>query len=236
MNILLTIAARGGSKGVKNKNIRTLCGTPLIEISIRQALQWGKARDIVVTTDSAEIAEVAKKAGAQVPFLRPADMASDTAAKVPALRHALLEMERKNSLQYDLVVDLDPTAPVRSVQDIEGCFKLFLEKKPKTIFSAVVSHKSPYFNMVEVNTGGFAELCKRPPASVVRRQDAPVVYALNASIYVYDRNYLADVNNNSVISDQSIVYPMADMSAFDIDREVDFKFIEFLVKEGLVCI
>lgn len=233
MNILLTIAARGGSKGVKDKNIRPLCGKPLIAVTIAQALAWKKASHIVVTTDSEAIAEVSKKYGAEVPFLRPAELATDTAAKVPVLRHALQTFEAMTHETFDIVVDLDPTAPVRRVEDLDRCLELFLTKKPKTLFSVIPAQKNPYFNMVEAGQDGFVHLSKSLPEGVSRRQDAPKVFAMNASIYFYSREYLLDPNVSSPISDRSVCYVMDELASLDIDREIDFKFVEFLAKEGL---
>ena len=125
MKILLTICARKGSKGVKNKNIRFLLGKPLIAYSIDQALNWGRASHVVVSTDSKEIAEIAKSFGAEVPFIRPANLAQDRSPKLPVLRHALLECERIFQQKYDIIVDLDPTSPLRTSNDIEGCYSIF---------------------------------------------------------------------------------------------------------------
>lgn len=237
MNILLTIGARGGSKGVKNKNIRALMGKPLIAYTISQALLWGKARRVIVTTDSPQIAGAAREYGAEVPFLRPSELATDAAPKVPAIRHALIECERIHSETYDVVVDLDPTAPARSIEDLDACLALFMEKRPKTLFSVVVAHKNPYFNLVELNPDGFAHLSKEPPGgSVFARQSAPVVYAMNGSIYFYDRKYLIDEQTISPISDKSIIHVMSDWSGYEIDREVDFDFTEFLVSKGRIRI
>ncbi len=203
----------------------------MIEISIRQALKWGKADQIVVTTDSSEIAEIAKRAGAEVPFLRPRDLATDEIGKLPALRHALIESEKIFGKTFATIVDLDPTAPIRNIEDIENSYRIFLERKCKSLFSAVLAHKSPYFNMVEVDSSGFAHLAK-DAGRISRRQDAPKVYAMNASIYVYQRDYLIDPNTVSAISSQSVVYEMAEISGVDIDREIDFRFVEFLVSSG----
>lgn len=233
MKLLLTIAARGGSKGVANKNIRMLANHPLIGITIRQAQKWGQAEHIVVTTDSEAIAEVAREYGAEVPFLRPAEMATDTAGKVPALRHALLEMEKRTGSRFDAVLDLDPTAPIRKIADLDACLALFQKQKPKTLFSVVKAHKSPYFNMVEVDAHGFANLSKNA-GLIQRRQDAPAVYAMNASIYIYQREYLANPETQKPVSDQSIIYEMDEWAGIDIDREIDFKFIDFLLREGSI--
>jgi CMP-N,N'-diacetyllegionaminic acid synthase len=233
-NILIFIGARGGSKGVKGKNIRSLAGKPLIVHTIKQALKWGKAKRVVVSTDSPNIAKIAKQAGALVPFLRPAQLASDKAPKLLAVKHCLAECEKLLDDNYDIVVDLDATAPIRSIKDLDACLRLFLKYKPTTLFSVVSAHKNPYFNMVEEKKDGRIELCKKLPGRIVRRQDAPKVYAMNASIYFYQRDYLANTENPSPITNNSRVYVMDELSGVDIDREIDFKFVEFLVKEGLV--
>ncbi len=233
MNILLTIAARGGSKGVKNKNIRTINNIPLIAITIGQAIKWGKAAKIIVTTDSEEIALTAKKYGAQVPFLRPPELATDTAGKIPALRHAVLESERIFSEKYDLLVDLDPTAPIRKISDLDSCLDLFLKNRPKSIVSVTKAKKNPYFNMVELNKSGFLKISKELDGSIIRRQDAPQVYSMNASIYFYSRDYILDQNTKSALSDKSMIYEMDDLSSVDIDREIDFNYIEYLIKHGV---
>lgn len=235
MKILVTICARGGSKGVPNKNIRPLLGKPLIAYSIEQAQRWGRADRIIVSTDSEDIARVAKEFGAEVPFLRPSALATDTAEKLPVLRHALTIAEEIHG-RFDVLVDLDACSPLRTVEDLENCRHLFLEKRPKTLFSAVVAHKNPYFNMVEVDPSGWAHLCKKLPLDkrgVTRRQDAPAVYNMNASIYFYQRDVVADESLRTCFTDRSLVYEMNEFTAFDIDREIDFKLVEFILKEGL---
>lgn len=232
MKILVTIAARGGSKGVKNKNIRELCGKPLIAYTIEQALKWGKASKVLVSTDSPEIAETARRFGAEAPFLRPPELSTDTAPKVPVIRHAWREAEKLYGETYDFVVDLDATAPLRRITDIETALKTAMKKRSSTLFSVVPAHKNPYFNMVELARDGCARLCKKPGESVKRRQDAPKVYDLNASIYVYSREFLQG-DSPTVFTDRSAVHVMDEMSGTDIDKEVDFKFVEFIIKERL---
>lgn len=233
LKILVTIAARGGSKGIKGKNIRPLMKKPLIAHTIAQALAWGKATDVIVTTDSPAIAKIAEAYGAQVPFIRPVHLATDTMGKVPVIRHALVECERIYSKKYDVVVDLDVTAPIRSILDLNRCLAMFVEKRPTTIFSVVPSHKNPYFNMIEKGKKGRIKLCKKLPMGIVRRQDAPKVYDANASIYFYERNYLLKSKNPRPINSQCEIYVMDEISGVDVDREIDFKYIEFLVKEGV---
>jgi len=231
--ILVTVCARGGSKGVKGKNVRLLNGKPLISCTIKQALDWGKASRIVVSTDSEEIANISREYGAEVPFIRPSDLATDRAGKVPVIRYALLESERVYREKYDIIVDLDVTAPIRTIQDLDSALELFDVKSPKTLFSVVAAHKNPYFNMVEIDKQGKAHLSKRPVDPVLRRQDAPTVYSMNASIIMFARDFLLDESNLSAQSDNSIPYVMDEIASIDVDREIDLKFIEFLIKEGL---
>lgn len=233
-NLLITICARGGSKGIKGKNIRGLAGKPLIAYTLQQAKQWDRGKHIIVSTDSEDIAKVAKQFGAEVPFMRPLELATDTTGKVSAIKHALVSCEQIFKEKYDAVMDLDVTSPIRTIQDLEKAYQLFLEKKPKTLFSVVPAHRNPYFNMVEEVEDDRVNLCKK--GDFIRRQDAPKVYDMNAAIYIYDREFLMDGNNENVVSDNSIIYKMRDESRIDIDSELDFKFIEFLIKENIISI
>lgn len=232
-NLLITICARGGSKGIKSKNIRKLAGKPLIYYTIKQATGWARGKHVVVSTDSEEIARIAKEYRAEVPFMRPQELASDIAGKVAAIKHALESSEEIFGETYDVVMDLDVTSPVRTVQDLENAYKLFLEKRPKTLFSVTPARRNPYFNMVEDIEDGKVKLCKA--GNFARRQDAPKVYDMNASIYIYDRNFLLENGNESAVSDNSIIYVMDDIS-IDIDSELDFKFIEFLIKKNIISL
>jgi len=233
--ILVIIAARGGSKGIKNKNIRNLRGKPLIAHTILQAIRWGKADKIICSTDSEYIARIAKEYGAQIPFIRPKNLAGDKIGKIPVLRHALLHTERISKSRFDIIIDLDATAPVRRSVDIENALRIFRKSKAKSVFSVTHCRKNPYFNMVETGKNGFVHLVKQSKTPFARRQDAPVVYDMNASIYVYDRRYLLDERTTTAISNKSAISIMNKWSAFDIDEESDFQLIEFLCcKKGLV--
>lgn len=232
-NILCTICARGGSQGVKNKNIRLLLNRPLIAYTIQQALKWGRARHVVVSTDSQRIAEIAKRYGAEIPFIRPKILASHTSPKLFSVRHALIQSEKLFKERYDIVVDLDVSAPLRTIKDLDRCLEIFAKKKPMTLFSVVKAHKNPYFNMVEQKKDGFVKLCKKLSAKIARRQDAPPVYSMNSSIYFYSRNFLLHKKNSLPFSHRSAVYIMNDISRYDIDSEIDFKFIELLMQKGI---
>jgi len=236
MKILAVIAARGGSKGVKNKNIRLLADKPLIAHTILQIKRWGKFDKFIVSTDSEQIADIARKFGAEVPFLRPLSLAGDASSKMDALRHALLKAEEHYGEKFDALLDLDATSPVRTTEDIDGILTVFKEKKVPCVFSVVKARKNPYFNMVEELFDGSVEICKKRNVKVTRRQDAPAVYDMNASMYVYDRDFLLDGKNIMPYSKKACVYEMGELSSVDIDTELDFRFIEFLVKEGEITL
>jgi len=231
--ILCTICARGGSKGVKNKNIRDLAGQPLISYTINQALKWDKAAHVIVSTDSKEIAEVARCFGGEVPFMRPGNLAEDKTPKLLAIRHALKESEKFYGERFDIVVDLDATAPLRRINDLDNCLNLFLKRRADTLFSVVKAHRNPYFNMVEENKEGFARLVKPMPKLAHRRQDAPRVWDMNASIYFYRRDFLLWDKSLTPFGGKAAIYVMDELSRYDIDSELDFKFVEFLIKEGI---
>lgn len=229
MKILGTICARGGSKSVKNKNIRELIGKPLIAYTVEYFKKWGKADRIICSTDSKEIADIAKQYGAEIPFMRPAELATDNAAKLPVLQHALKYCEKQDGCRYDILVDLDPTAPLRKFNHIEEAFKLFIDSDANDLVSVCESYKNPYYNMLEVDEKGYAHLSKELSQSLVRRQDSPEVYDMNASIYIYHRDFL--INTDKIISDKMIIYKMPEITSVDIDREMDFQFTEFLLKK-----
>jgi CMP-N,N'-diacetyllegionaminic acid synthase len=233
MGPLVTICARGGSQGVKDKNIRPLFGKPLIAHTIGCALDWGKADRVIVSTDSEEIARVAREYGAETPFIRPALLALGEVPKMAVIRHALSEIERDTDTRYQVIIDLDVTAPLRHVSDVENAYGLFLDRRPVTVFSVVNARKNPYYNMVEADIKGFVHLSKTAPEAITCRQVAPAVYDMNASIHVYSRDYLRDEKNWHVCSDRSLPYVMEDLTAVDIDREIDLLYVEFLLRGGM---
>lgn len=158
--VLCTICARGGSKGVKNKNIKHINGKPLIAYTIEQAKESGLFEHIVISTDSDDIATIAKEYGAEVFFKRSSEMASDTAGKLDVIRDALQRSEAYYKKVFDYHMDLDATAPLRSVEDITQSFEKFLENNNDNLITAMPSRRSPYFNLVEVDNTGKVSLSK----------------------------------------------------------------------------
>lgn len=229
MKMICTICARGGSKGVKGKNIRPLLGKPLISYSIEQARASGLFDTIAVSSDSQEILNVAHTYGADIMIIRPDELASDTAGKVPAIRHCVLEVEKMTGIKYDIVVDIDATAPLRDVDDIKNAVAMLENNLVSNVITAVSARKSPYFNMVELDDCGYAHLSKKLPVAVVRRQDAPRCYDMNASIYVWRRDVF--VSNPAVFYDDTRLYVMREDQAVDIDTELDFLIVERIMTD-----
>ncbi|MEO7547358.1 MAG: acylneuraminate cytidylyltransferase family protein, partial [Ramlibacter sp.] len=171
---IISICARGGSTGVPGKNIRALRGKPLIAWSIAQALESGLAERVLVSTDSEQIAEVARAHGAEVPFLRPADLATSQAPKLPVIQHLVAWVEAQGQA-VDTVIDLDPTSPLREVSDIHACANM-LDNDTDLVITGYESDKNPYFNMVEQKSAGYVGLVCKPASDVFGRQSAPKVF------------------------------------------------------------
>lgn len=224
MNII-SVCARGGSVGVPGKNIRPLCGKPLIGWTIEQAFASRVADAVFVSTDSEEIAQVARSFGAQVPFLRPAELAIATAGKLPVIAHLVNWVEAHHG-PVNAIVDLDPTSPLRDVADIQTCFSL-LDDHTDVVITGYESDKNPYFNMVELKASGFYERVCQPSQEVLGRQSAPKVFAMNASIYVWHRHSLA----SSLWDSPNIrLHVMPRERSIDIDHAIDFDLVELLMK------
>ncbi len=231
-NILCTICARGGSKGLKNKNIRELCGKPLIAHTIEQAINSKLFNQIVVSTDSNEIINIAKKYGAEVFFKRSEELSDDKAGKVKVIQDAFIRSEAYFNTNYDYHFDLDATSPLRIDSDLKNAFAQFLKNKNDILQTAMIARKSPYFNLVELNDKGHLYLSKNLEIPVVRRQDSPKCYDLNASIYIWTRD--AILNNDSVFIDNCGLYIMPEERSIDIDTALDFKFVEFVLNERML--
>ena len=234
MEILITICARGGSKGIPGKNIKIINEKPLIYYTLKTANAFkekhkGKV-DIVLSTDSQQIKEVVKKQGLYIEtdYMRPEALATDTAGKLGVIIDVKNFMEQKHHKKYDYVLDMDVTAPLRSVKDLEKALVL-LERNAEAynIFSVNPCHRNPYFNMVEENKEGFYELCKK--GSFLTRQSAPKVFDMNASFYYYKRVFF-DNNCERVITDRSLVYVVPHL-CFDLDEPIDFEFMSFLLTQ-----
>lgn len=224
MNII-TICARGGSRGVPGKNIRPLCGKPLITYTIEQALACPNIDGVYVSTDDPEIANIAELAGAKVPFIRPAELATSEAPKLAVIIHLVEHLETQG-MDIDRIVDLDPTSPLRSSEDIRACIEL-LDDEADLVITGYEADKNPYFNMVEAKDDGFFHLVKPVDGGVAARQQAPKVYSMNASIYVWHRRSL----QQSLWDGKVRLHIMPRERSIDIDDPLDWKIVEMLMKE-----
>ena len=231
-NIVATICARGGSKGLPGKNIRNFHGLPLITHSIRQALACPEIAAVYVSTDDEAIANVARAAGARVPYLRPAELASDTAPKLPVIEHLVAHLEAQGE-RIDRIVDLQPTSPLREPSDIAQA--LACQGEADLVVSVSVAADNPYFNLVEADAQGELHLSKGDGST--RRQDAPAVYALNGSIYVWQRQVLRRSAVTGLWRNRIVPYVMTRWKSVDIDDLDDFEYAEWLYarhRHGLV--
>jgi CMP-N-acetylneuraminic acid synthetase len=232
MNITCVIGARGGSKGVAGKNFRPLLGKPLIAWSIEQALACPDIKRVVVSTDSEAIAEVSRAAGAHVPFMRPDELANDTAGKWEVWQHALAATDAHFAGDpIELFVDLDCTSPLRDVDDISKAIAQFRATDKDAVFTVCEARKNPYFNMLETDDGGNLRICKQLPKPIVRRQDAPKVVEHVASIYVLSPDYLR--RGTGLLSGRTEGYDIGSAKSLDIDSEFDFELVEYLMRKRL---
>ena len=227
--ILATICCRGGSKGVPGKNIMPLLGKPLIGYTIEAAQQSALIDDLIISTDSEAIADVARSFGACVPFMRPGQLASDTASKWPVFIHAVETYERMTGAQVDYLVDLDVTVPLKTPNDIDGAIRMMLnDKLVDVVITGYAPERNPYFNMVEQGPDGYAEIVKKGIKPIVRRQDAPQVYSLSPAAYVVKKSALYQFEHWSKA--RCKIYQLPRERAIDIDTALDFKIVEFLIE------
>jgi len=224
--VLATICARGGSKGVPGKNLRRLLDRPLLAYTIECARASSAVSAIVVSTDDDVIARTAEDCGVEVPFRRPAHLATDTVGKLPVILHASRWMEENRGLRPDVVLDLDVTVPLRAPEDVSACVAELARGGWDAVVTAYEPERNPYFNMVEMEEGR-ARPVKSPPRRIVRRQDAPRVLSVSAAVFAFRRPFL---DRGDYIYDGRVgVVEIPRQRAVDIDSEMDFAFTEFLM-------
>ena len=222
-NILFTIAARKGSKGLPDKNLLEISDMSLIERSINLARLSGLSKYLVISTDSDEIKKIAKKNGVEVWFKRPKRLSEDNVSKVDVIKHALEKADIFYKKKFDVVIDLDVTAPLTKAEDVIGAYKLLIREKYDFVTTGCESRKNPYFNMVEFKDGKL-NLVTSINKKIVSRQKAPKVYDLNAGVYVYTRKFLVD--NLEMFSENQGLYIMPQNRSWDIDTKEDFEIVK----------
>ncbi len=232
--LLITICGRAGSKGFKNKNLKTFCDKPLVYYTLAAACLFKSRRpdvavDICLNTDSELLVEIVKAKYPEVTYIpREAALCGDTVPKMAVFQHSLREMERKTGRTYDYLMDLDITSPLRTAQDVENAFNTKDARKDlDLVFSVTEARRNPYFNMVKA-VGDHVEKVIASPFTA--RQQAPAIFDLNASIYVFRRDFLAN-NRTGILWDGKIgVSKMLDTGILDIDSEEDFRLMEVIAR------
>ncbi|MGW8484271.1 acylneuraminate cytidylyltransferase family protein [Microbacterium sp. NPDC055903] len=226
---ICTITVRAGSKGVPGKNLRIVAGKPLFGHSVAQAVATGLFDEVVVSSDSEEILELAPRFGATGVVRRPAEMATDTAGKVPAIAHAVRATEERTGDRYDVCVDLDATSPLRTIDDIRDAVAMFEAARPESLITGAEARRNPYFNLVEEQPDGTVVVSKTPDDAVLRRQDAPRCFDMNGSIYVWRRESLLE--DQVVFFPSTILFEMPSDRSIDVDSEFDFRVVEWLMQQ-----
>jgi N-acylneuraminate cytidylyltransferase len=227
MKAVAFIFARGGSKGLPGKNIRPLNGKPLIAWSIEHALAVKRIDRVIVSTDSDEIAELARQYGAEVPFMRPAELAGDNSPEWLAWRHALNYLRESMGTLPEVMVSVPTTAPLRLPIDIENCLDEYEKGDADMVVTVTDAHRSPYFNMVKTNADGTVGLVNPPSSAIARRQDSPVVYDMATICYIAKSEFV--MTHNSTFEGRVKAVKIPTERAIDIDTLLDFQIAECLL-------
>lgn len=230
MNILFTLCGRAGSKGIKNKNISQFCGKPLsfytlsaIDLFTKQDNQ--NNFDVVLSTDSEELINIVNKSK-YFPIdiiKRSPELSGDRTAKIDVIVDCLNKMEERRNKQYDVVIDLDLTSPLRKIADISNLLKTYVESKADIVFSVTTSRRSPYFNQVTKTDKGYKRVIESQYTS---RQQAPVVYDMNASLYAYKPSFIKDGGNFN--NGNCEIIEMEDTGVLDLDNISDFTYMQII--------
>jgi CMP-N-acetylneuraminic acid synthetase len=227
MTVVAFIFARGGSKGLPGKNIRPLAGKPLIAWSIEHARAVKRVGRVIVSTDSEEIAAVAREFGAEVPFMRPPELARDDSPEWLAWRHALTFIHESEGLLPEAMLSVPATAPLRLSIDLENCLDEFTKGDTDIVITVSDAHRNPWFNMVKKNPDGSVGLVIAPESGIMRRQDAPVVFDMATVAYVARPDFVMQQFGTFNGRVRAVKVPVE--RAVDIDTLFDFELAEFLI-------
>ena len=229
MKIVAFIFARGGSKGLPGKNIRPLGGKPLIAWSIEHALAVRRIDRVIVSTDSEGIAAVARQYGAEVPFIRPAELAKDESSEWLAWKHALSHLMNTVGALPEVMVSVPTTAPLRLPLDIENCLNEYEKGSADIVITVTAGHRNPYYNMVTTNADGTVALVISSKSAVTRRQDAPLVYDMATVCYVAKPGFV--MTHNGAFEGRVRAVHVPPERAIDIDTLLDFQIAEGLMRQ-----
>ncbi len=223
MNTVAIIPARGGSKGISRKNIKELCGKPLIAHIIETALKVREADRVIVSTEDKEIAEIAKKHGAEVPFIRPEELARDETPTLPVLQHAVKYLEENENYKPDIVVLLYATSPLLKHEKVSEAIGMLKDRNFDSVLS-VVEDRGHYW--IEKN-GSYERLYPKHPKN---RQFEKPLFKENGAIYIYKRDIL--MGKDEIVGGKTGFLKMQKEESIDIDEPIDFKIAEFFMRRG----
>jgi CMP-N-acetylneuraminic acid synthetase len=227
MKTFAFIFARGGSKGVPGKNIKEICGKPLIAYSIEIAQKIDDIEKIFVSTEDEKISAVAKKYGADI-IPRPYKLAQDDSPEWLTWQHAIKWLEQ-NGESFDVFVSLPTTSPLRNKNDITQCLA-FLDEKTDIVVGITEANRSPWFNMVQKNDSGFIDVLMKNDNCYTRRQETPAIFDMTTVAYVSRPEYIKKATGIFDGKVKGVEIPAE--RALDIDTEIDFAFTEFLLKKS----
>lgn len=230
MEVVALICARGGSKGLPGKNIRPLAGRPLIAWSIAQARAVPRIGRIIVSTDSERIAAAARAAGAEVPFMRPANLSRDDSPEWLAWRHALEYLRESSGAYPETLISVPATAPLRTAADLETCLDEYARGGADVVITVTEARRNPYFSMVKQDPDGMVSVVIPPPGVVFRRQDAPVVYDITPVAYVTSPEFV--MKHNGIFEGRVRAVQIPPGRAVDIDTLFDFTVAECLLAKA----
>jgi len=224
------ICARGGSKGIKNKNIKLFCGKPLISYSIKSALKNKMIKKVIVSTDSEKISKISKIYGAEVPFKRPKKLAQDNSKEWLVWKHLMNFLKTKNDLP-DIVISLPTTSPLRKDIDINNCINKFIRnKKSDMLITVTKPHRNPFFNMIQIKKNKFAKILNENKTNYIsNRQEAPTVYDVATVAYVTTPRYI--LRANKMFFGDVDIHEVPKIRAVDIDNKIDFEYAEYLKRK-----
>lgn len=232
MKTLAIIPARGGSKSIPSKNITLVGGKPLLDWTVSAARAALSIDRVIVSTDSPAIAEVARAYGAEVPFLRPAELAQDDTPGIAPILHAAQWLKERQSYVPDYVMCLQPTSPLRTFEDIEAVLQMARERQAEAVISVTPVDQHPRW-MKTISEDGILHDYATSASPVTRRQDLPPVYALNGAIYLIRFDLL--MQNQSLYADQTLAYIMPAERSLDIDTPWELYLADLVLKDKIEC-
>lgn len=232
MKILFTICGRAGSKGIKNKNIRKFCGKFLAQYTVSAIDLYLKNHleieaDIVVNSDSRDLIQIVSKNGMRTVdvIVRDDSLAGDSIGKIDVIRDCYHQMKKRNKCDYDIIVDLDITSPLRTSEDLGNVIKKHVMTQADVTTTVATSRRNPYFNQVKRTDHGVKKVIE---SNYTSRQQAPEIFDMNASIYAYKPEYLE--NGNGVLDGYCEIVEMYDTGILDLDHENDFELMEVIAR------